>query len=394
MKKTIQCIFFICLVFYALVCVAAGENKSEGLFPKAQLRVLNQQMNKLLSYEALVKRVNEQLDDGQVLSLNTLNRLRVRLSNIIDHTNDMLIRYKKNNEEIKKVIASFSEIKKEKVEETNADDKKYDQYYQQKVTLFKQQKSYFENRIFQIQLMQYDIKRLKKQINERQYLIKNGSILKARNPLYQPNTWVLATQGIVSYISTLVKQIPVALNEYAVSVKQSSFWLGVFLNVVLLALAIFIVKRFHVCRYQLLPVKALLTVIYRGVFPVFFVFLSRQTYLKYFIQSAPDRVSGLVVALLKSLVFVFVFQAVQSCLSYLVGNEKVLKYFEKKWTSLSLLKYLLVLVFFVNNASLFDFKYNAYPFLTAASVSLISWITAIAISVAIIRINFQLKHSK
>jgi len=242
------------LIILLLGWTACFSVAADTAKPQAKDKTIQEQMNfslrkqngeaaeKIKKISQASQDIYQQLQINKQFTDSTLTFYREQLQGYIQQLDrirkeyeDRVARAKKFAEQIQAtdtVRMAFGDDKTFKV--------KYDDYFVKMVKEYKEQLSFIQGRLLQIQLLKDDIENLTKKISRKEADLYRQNDWRAVNPLYLGSSWVKAIEGFDVYSSQLGGQLVNEFSGFWRIIIRPNFW--VFM--VVLAIVFFLYFRY------------------------------------------------------------------------------------------------------------------------------------------------------
>ncbi len=381
-------------VFGLLVGVTGFAAVKQPEPPKsAALLVQQSDIDTLKLYEEQVANVRSELANQASFTDSRLRHYRRQLETVYVDLESRSIKYKQRIKSARGLMLEFSISKADS--DANKDNRlkvDYDPYYLKKIREFKQEVAFYEGRLLQIRLLEFEIKAVFRNITKLRNEVNHSGVFSKSATIYRTETWDRGAAQFKKYTSKLWLDMRSVVHQ----TELNQQWAGISF-VLLVSVVILLVYFYWLLRWlrtiandqkredgpmqRCLP--WLVDVVCRGWLPgLFVVGLFKLLFGWYQIDTLPLLLNCLR-SLSHAIGFIFISSAMvyASCRYFQYNGRSLLP--DLKAPLLLFVSFFTVLLF-INNINIYSVTGRAYPFYPTDAVDLLNFVLSLLIVFSLI----------
>lgn len=378
----------------------ASEPREPKPPSSAVLLVQEADIKALRDHETKIGLIRDKVASGERFTDARLRFLRRQLEGIYLDLDTRSKKYKQRINSARDLIAEFSQSQTESEKSKGAQFKiEYDPFYLEKIRDFKREIAFYEGRLLQIRLMEFEITAILRNITRIRVQVNHSGVFQQAAPFYHAKTWSTGLSQIVNFTNK-------TMDSYGDLVKRMSEqnqWWG-FWGLVIVSIAILVgyyrlvIKWLHRLHSGCLPNEStmhhssawLLDVVCKGWLPAIFIVLVLRLCFDWFGINAMPLMLNLFRSVGNAIAFILVAGSMvyASCMHYrYLGRVS----FQALSTPMLLFVYQFAAVLFINNINIFSVAGKSYPFYPAMAVDVVNGILAVTISVTLMWVFMRMR---
>ncbi|MDF1654461.1 MAG: hypothetical protein P1U34_05045 [Coxiellaceae bacterium] len=395
LRKKIQVVFLLVGFILPGYLLAAEKLKTQTPMPpippkSAALLVQQSDIQALDDYEKKIVEVREKLQTGKRFTDSVLRYYRRQLGHIYLDLEVRDAKYKGRIMSARSLMKSTATAAEEDKSTSGAEFKvEYDPYYLKKMREFKQEIAFYEGRLLQIRLLEYEVAALVRNITRIRSEVNNSGLWDAATPFYKPASWSIAGTQIVNFTSKLFGQLSNICQKVSAKEQWGRFW-----SSALICLAVFIIYFYWAIRYleqvNKKPIQPedimrhcslfVIDVVLRGFLPALFVICVFRYFINWMGIAEYPLTLNFVRSIGNSIGFILATGAVvYGCCRYF--HYRSTQLLDRLATPMLILMYQIAVIVFVNNINIFNASAKAYPFYPSQATDLVNLVIAVTLTI-------------
>ncbi|MDF1761090.1 MAG: hypothetical protein P1U40_11180 [Coxiellaceae bacterium] len=389
LRKKLHIVCLLISLSVSAFCFAADKPLTQPAPPKsAALLVQESDMKALDDYEGQIQAMREKLQTGNKFTDSTLRFYRRQLERIYLDLGSRTSKYKARISSARGLMKNTASVAEEDKSTSGSEFKvEYDPYYLKKIREFKQEIGFYEGRLLQIRLLEFETMAILRNINRIRSQVNRSGLWSIASPFYKPASWSIAGKQIINFTHKLFGQLSGVSKQLSQNQQWSRFWITA-----LICLAVFIIYFYwaiklieRISKVECKPQDVMrrcslfvIDVVLRGFIPAFFVILLFRYFSTWMGISSYPLALNFVRSIGNSIGFVLVTGAfVYCCCRYF--HYRGTQLLDRLATPLLILMYQIAAIVFINNIDIFNANARAYPFYPSQATDLVNLLLAISL---------------
>ncbi len=402
MRKLFTATLLFIVSFLPLKLLAAEKVVKRPEPPKsAALLVRQADIDALIQYEKKLEEIRDILQTDTKFTDSKLRFYRRQIEAIYMDLGNRSSKYKSRIDAARSLMKNTANTAEEDKATNGAEFKvEYDPYYLEKIREFKQEIAFYEGRLLQIRLLEFESLAVLRNINRIRNQVNHSGLWDTASPFYKPASWEMATTQIVSFTKTLFNQ----LAQVGARVAQNEQW-GRFWSSILICLAVFIIYFYWAMRVverinkkEFNPDDKMrrcslfvLDILMRGFLPALFVIFVFRYFIGWMDINTFPLSLNFVRSIGNAIGFVLATGAFvyTSCRYFRYRGTDLLG---RLATPLLILMYQFAAIVFINNIDIFSVYAKSYPFYPNQATDLVNLVIAVSLAIYLFWLASRVKR--
>ncbi|MDF1796977.1 MAG: hypothetical protein P1U63_10615 [Coxiellaceae bacterium] len=389
LRKKFSIVFLLISILLPGLCFAADKLLKQPAPPKsAALLVQESDLKALDDHEKQIQLIREKLQTDKKFTDSTLRFYRRQVEKVYIDLGNRTSKYKARITAARSLMKNTASVADEDKSTSSTEFKvEYDPYYVKKIREFKQEIAFYEGRLLQIRLLEFESLAVLRNIGRIRSQVNHSGLWDMASPFYKPASWSMAGAQIINFTNKLFGQLASVAKQVSQNQQLGRFW-----ATVLICLAVFIIYFYWAIRFlQQTSVKDSVTsglmrrcsqfvidVILRGFLPALFVIVIFRYFVNWVGVSPYPLALNFIRSIGNSIGFVLVTGAfVYGCCRYF--HYRGTDLLDRLATPLLILMYQIAAIIFINNINIFNANARAYPFYPSQATDLVNLLLAISL---------------
>lgn len=378
----------------------AGVKSEPAPINVASLPIHKNDLKALNDYEKQIESMRSVLSKKQTFSDAKLRFYRRQLESTYLDLED---RSKKYKSRINAADALMKEFALEQSKGGQSEDDKlkvdYDPYYLKKIREFKQDVAFYQGRLLQIRLLEFEIKAILRSITRLRSEVNRSGVFDKSTFIYQTDAWIDGYKQIKTFSSMIWQDAKYVANQMDRDQLWKSFSLvGVIFIILLVIYFYWIVpasvrlacRGMYNCDRSKKCVTWLFEVLFRGWIPALFIVYAFRLFFDWCQIDTLPLLLNVLRSLSNATAFMLVASAMVTSGCRLLDSDAG-KGIYNLTTPLLMLSGVTALVLFINNINIFTVAAKAFPFYPAATIDLVNVILSVFMMAALFWLSHRMR---